>query len=124
MAPTPHFFIYDSRCGLCVAFKDWLMDNAKPGMFESISFDDPRIQGLLPGKSENQIRESAHVVSPDGRVLSGHAAILVALSASWWGRFLRPVLSLSFLDPLVRFTYTSISRNRYRLSCRLRDRAT
>lgn len=99
------------------------MDNATPGTFECIPFDDPRIRQLLPDKSETQIRESAHVVTPEGRVLSGHAAILVTISVRWWGRILRPILSLPFLDPLLRFTYTWISRNRHRLSCRTRDRA-
>ena len=116
-----HYFIYDSRCGLCTAFRDWLMEHARPGTFESISFDDPRIPQILPGKSETEIRESAHVVTPDGRVLSGHSAILVTLSVRWWGRLVRPILSLPFLDPFLRFIYTQISKNRYRLSCRLRD---
>lgn len=116
-----HYFIYDGRCGLCVGFRDWLMDNARPGTFEAIAFDDPRIPNLLRGKSETEIRESAHVVTPDGRVLSGHSAILVTLSVRWWGRLIRPILSLPFLDPFLRFIYTWISKNRYRLSCRLRD---
>ncbi len=116
-----HYFIYDERCGLCVAFKEWLMDNAQAETFEAISFDDPRIPQILRGKAETEIRESAHVVTPNGRVLSGHSAILVTLSVRWWGRLIRPVLSLPFLDPFLRFIYTWISKNRYRLSCRLRD---
>lgn len=118
---APHIFIYDGRCGLCVAFRDWLMENAKPGTFEPVAFDDPRVPQFLPEKSAGEIRETAHVITPAGRVLSGHAAILVALSVRWWGRLIRPILARPFLDPLLRFIYTWISQHRYRLSCRLRD---
>ena len=118
-----HLFIYDAQCGLCAGFRDWLMEKAKPGTFESIPYDDPRISRILSEKTCREIRESAHVVTPDGRVLSGHSAILIALTVRWWGRLIRPILSAGFLDPLMRFIYTSISKNRYRLSCRLRDRA-
>ena len=106
-----------------MAFKDWLMEKSAPGLFEPVSFDDIRLPRILSGKKEGEIRESAHVVTPAGRILSGHAAIVLALSVSWWGRILRPILSMPFLDPFLRFTYTWISKNRYRLSCRMRDKS-
>ena len=123
MNPSPYFFIYDGRCGLCVAFKDWLMEKASPGLFESVAFDDGRMSGILAGKPAGEIRESAHVVTPAGQILSGHAAIVLALSVSWWGRILGPILSMPFLDQILRFTYTWISKNRYRLSCQMRARS-
>ena len=123
MKESSYFFIYDARCGLCVAFKDWLMERATPGLFEPVSFDDSRIPGILAGKPEREIRESAHVVTPAGQIHSGHFAILAALSVSWWGRILGAILSMSFLDPFLRFTYTCISKHRYRLSCRMLDRS-
>lgn len=115
---TPYYFIYDGRCGLCVAFRDWLVESTNPGVIETAPFDDPRIAELLPGKSQEQIRESAHVVTPAGDVLSGHAAIRIAVAQTAWGRWLSPILGARFLDPLMRFIYTWISKNRYRLSCK------
>lgn len=120
-AAPPHYFIYDSRCGLCVGFRDWLMERARPGEFEPVAFGDPKIAALLPGRRAEEIRESAHVITPAGRVLSGHAAIRIAVRVSWWGRLIHPLLSLRFLDPLQRVTYTWIAKNRHRLSCRMRD---
>lgn len=121
-SPNTHFFIYDSHCGLCTAFRDWLMENATPGTFDAIPFGDPRIRRLMPENSEDEIRESAHVVTPAGRILSGHSAILIALSAGRWSRLIRPLLQMSFLDPLMRFTYTWISKHRYDFLCKMRDR--
>ncbi len=115
---SPHYFIYDGRCGLCVAFRDWLVESTKLGTFETVSFDDPRIENLLPGKTQEQIRESAHVVTPDGRVLSGHSAIRIALAATGPGQWIAPILGMNFLDPVFRFIYTWVSKHRYRLSCR------
>lgn len=119
----PSYFIFDSRCGLCVAFRDWLVETAQPGTLETVAFDDPRLNQILPGKIGDQLRESAHVLTPDGRLLSGHAAIRVVLTVRWWGRLIAPVLALPFLDPVLRFIYTWVSKNRYRLACSLRDRA-
>lgn len=121
---NPHFFIYDGRCGLCKAFRDWLMENCKPGTFEAIAFDDPRIVRILPDKTRAEIVESAHVVMPDGRVKSGSAAILVALSVRWWGRGLAAILSFRVFDPFLRSIYTWISQNRYRLSCKIPEEKT
>lgn len=119
MTTRPNYFLYDGRCGLCRAFKDWLMDHARPGTFEAVDFDDPRVREILPQKSETELRETAHVVTPDGRVRSGHAAILVALSVSWWGRLLAAVLGWPVFDPILRWGYHKIAQYRYRLSCKI-----
>ncbi|OGH61947.1 MAG: hypothetical protein A3G34_14420 [Candidatus Lindowbacteria bacterium RIFCSPLOWO2_12_FULL_62_27] len=118
MGENPHRFIYDGHCGLCVAFKNWLMEYAPPAAFEALSFDDPRVHEILTGKSEAEICETAHVVTPEGRILSGHAAIRIALSVRWRSRMISNILALPFLDPVLRFIYTRISLHRYRLSCK------
>ncbi len=117
-----HIFIYDGQCGLCVAFRDWLMERARPGTFETIPFGDSRLSDLLPGKSAEQIEESAHVITPTGRLESGHAAIRVVITQIPYLRWLSPILSLPFLDPLFRFIYSQVSARRYRDMCRWRAR--
>ncbi|MBI4180063.1 DUF393 domain-containing protein [bacterium] len=117
MTARPHVFVYDGGCGLCRAFKDWLMETAAPGTFESLTFDDPRVPELLAGKSFGEIRESAHVITADGRVRSGHSAILLAISVRWWGRALAAVFGLPLFDPVMKWGYNWIAQNRYRLSC-------
>lgn len=114
----PNLFIYDSGCGFCSGFKDWLMGRAPAGMFDAVDLDDPRALAALGGMDDATRRATSHVVTPQGDVLSGHHSIQILISVTWWGRLLTPIITIPVLDPVLRLIYSTLSTYRHRLAGR------
>lgn len=77
--------LYDENCSPCVGFQEEIKRRDRHGRIEPVGFEDPRIAALVPGMTREQLRNSFHLVLPDGRVLSGHRALpnLLELLPGW-----------------------------------------
>lgn len=81
----PYFLLYDGECRLCVGFANEVRRRDRRGRMELVPFEDPRIPSIVPGMSGETLRNSFHLVSPDGRVVSGANAMpdLLSLLPGW-----------------------------------------
>ncbi|MFQ5837782.1 MAG: thiol-disulfide oxidoreductase DCC family protein [Thermoplasmata archaeon] len=99
-ASTFPTLLYDGGCGVCAAFAR-VVAALEPHRLRTMPFQEEAGRRLLRGWTEEQIERSAHLVLPDGEILSGAAAFAQTLD-------LLPVLGplhrrLSGLTPLRRF---------------------
>jgi predicted DCC family thiol-disulfide oxidoreductase YuxK len=79
MDPDPATLLYDQDCGLCVASAAWLGRRVAPRQLRLIALSEaasePRLGEIVAGRN---LSASLHVVTPDGRVLTGARAVLAA----------------------------------------------
>lgn len=71
----PYHLLYDNHCSLCVRFKEAIRQYDRKGLIEPVGFDDPRITQIVPNMTRQELENSFHLVSPDGKLLSGHHAL-------------------------------------------------
>lgn len=111
-APGRNLLLYDGRCRLCQAASERLVARAAPGTIARKSFRDPGVLEAFPGIPPAACERAIHLITPDGRVLSGAEAVAAALRT-------RPLLALPALlyhVPGVRLAcdlvYDRVARNR------------
>ena len=80
-----YFLLYDESCSFCVRFQAEVKHRDRRNRIVPVGFEDPRIPTLVPGMTQEQLRNSFHLVLPDGRVLNGHRAMpnLLELLPGW-----------------------------------------
>lgn len=67
--------LYDERCGLCRWSAERLRRWDRAGRLRFVALGTSEADELLPGLTAAQRRASWHLVDPEGRVVSGGAAI-------------------------------------------------
>ena len=79
MEPQPATLLYDGDCGLCVATAAWLGRRVPARRLRLVAQSEvagePAIRELVAGRN---LSATLHVVTPDGRVLTGARAVLAA----------------------------------------------
>ena len=82
------YLLYDSHCSLCAYLAAWVHVHDRYRVrFAIFPMHDPQARSLIPQLSDEEYRSSFHVVSADGRVASGEAAIPLVLQRlpGLWG---------------------------------------
>ena len=69
-----HLLLYDRDCGFCRWSVGWVLRLDRRRALQPLALQDPRAPGLLPELDEEERMRSAHVVTPDGRRLTGGEA--------------------------------------------------
>ncbi len=106
--------LFDGHCRFCTQSAKKLA-RWFPGSVKATSFQDDGVLDRFPGVSYDACMKRMHVVTPDGRVYAGAAAV---------SRILRqiPVLGLAFwlyylpgLRQLAELAYELVAKYRYKL---------
>ncbi|MBA2763784.1 MAG: DUF393 domain-containing protein [Thermoleophilaceae bacterium] len=106
--------VYDADCGFCRWSVATLLDRDELGALEPMTIGEADSRGLLDSIDPADRARSAHVVMPDGQVLSGGSAV-PALAARLPGAV--PIRALARVAPrLVDVAYRTIAANRMRIS--------
>ncbi|MBI2528270.1 MAG: DUF393 domain-containing protein [Candidatus Rokubacteria bacterium] len=113
---TAAVVIYDGACGLCRHSVDWLERRAVRGRFEFLPCQSPARRARFPRMEERACLEAMQLVLPDGRVLSGAAAIPEILCRLRGWRWFAPVFRLPGVGLLAPPLYRWVARHRHRLS--------
>ncbi|OGK76580.1 MAG: hypothetical protein A2X52_19475 [Candidatus Rokubacteria bacterium GWC2_70_16] len=108
--------IYDGACGLCQRSVAWLRARAGRGQLEFLPCQAPERQARFPWIEERACLEAMQIVLPDGRVLSGAAAIPEILRRLRGWRRLAPVFRIPGVGVLAPSLYRWVARHRHRLS--------
>src|SRR5262245_19687426 len=109
-------FLFDPDCGICVAAAAWLQARVPADRLRLVPLTaaaaDPRVRHLVAGR---QLADTLHVVTPDGRVVTGARAVLAAgrLVPGWRvvARLWDNPIGAAVLEPV----YREIARKRRRL---------
>lgn len=72
--PGTSFLIYDGECPACQGAVDWIRARSEPEAFEFLSCHDDSLPARFPTLDRSTCLKAAHLVLPDGRVLSGEKA--------------------------------------------------
>jgi predicted DCC family thiol-disulfide oxidoreductase YuxK/mRNA-degrading endonuclease RelE of RelBE toxin-antitoxin system len=70
-----HVVLYDAGCGLCRWSIAKILGWDRGGALHQVALQDPEAEWLLPGMDSQQRMASWHLVTPEGRVYSGGAAV-------------------------------------------------
>lgn len=120
MADHAATLLYDEDCGLCVASAAWLGRRVAPRELRLLPLaagpSDPVVATAVTGRD---LAVALHVVTADGRVLAGAAAVLAAgrLVPRW--RFLARVLGHRLGRTLLEPVYRWVAANRRAIGRRL-----
>ncbi len=121
--PVCATLIYDNDCGFCFAAADWLVAHARTRV--DLLGCSELSGGLLGELTADEIRRSAHFVSPEGAELHGGASITAALRLTPFAP-LAVIADMPGLSLLRDLGYWLVERNRHRLgrligapSCRI-----
>lgn len=67
--------IYDSRCSICVKFKNLAKKWDSGGRILEADLDSPLIQEFAPGFRPRDLPKNFHLILPGGRVCTGEMAL-------------------------------------------------
>lgn len=118
----PAVLIYDGACEFCQTGKSWIEHRAVPGTFEFLPCQSEERKQRFPEMREETCLEAMQLVLPNGRILAGDRAvpeILRRLRGWWWAALLFRLPGVHLLAGLV---YRWIARNRYTISCVIRQK--
>lgn len=117
MQPHPQVasVIFDARCRFCIAGSRRLAMLARRGAIELVPSDAPDRGRRFPQVSDQQVDEALQLVTSDGRVRSGAAAIAFALSTRPVWRLVTWLYEVPGLRWLTERAYAFVARRRYRI---------
>ncbi len=102
--------LYDRDCGFCRWSLARLLDLDRRLRLRPVALQDPEAEELLRGMEDERRLASAHLVTADGEVYSGAAAIAPLLGLLQAGAPLSPPPRL--LTGLLGLAYGLVARNR------------
>lgn len=114
-APPRLAVIYDGTCRFCIASSKRLEQLARPGALERVPSDDPALAQRFPGITREAADRAMQVITPDGRVYSGAAAVVAALNTRPAWRAVTWLYFVPGLKQLADALYRLVARYRYRL---------
>ncbi len=89
---NPYYLIYDWNCTLCVNLMKFIKQLDRKNDIVFVPFDDPLVEELTSGMSQEKLEGSFHFVLPDGRLFSGDEAIPYVIGALPGGKIPRWIL--------------------------------
>lgn len=117
MEDSQHWLLWDGDCGLCAAAAAWVGRRDGAGRFAVMEWQRVPSPPMTPALAE-ACRQAVHVLTREGTVLRGEAAIFFILGELGWKRMSR----LGARVPLVWLTagaYRLVARHRARISALL-----
>lgn len=108
--------IYDDRCPLCRAARDWIAARAMEGEFEYVPCQSGEREERFPNIVEAQCLQAMQLVTPQGEVYSGDAALPRVLERLKGWRWLAKILRLPGIAALSPAAYRFVARHRHAFS--------
>ncbi len=110
--------LYDGHCVFCRRSVQRLQRWTPPGRFAWVSFREEGVLEGLPQVSAPECEKALQLVTVEGEVLAGMAAVVEVLKVRWWGSILRWIYLLPGIGIILDAVYTFIARNRFRIAGR------
>lgn len=107
-------FIYDGDCTFCTQSAARLVHLVGPDRLEIEAYQTcERLHSY--GLSEEDVREAAWLIRPDGQLYRGAAAVNAAMALRGWGRPLWWIYRIPGIGWIEERVYAWVARNRSRL---------
>lgn len=106
--------LYDADCGFCRWSLAKLLARDAERRLRPLSLQDPEADRLLGPMEHGRKMHSWHLVTPDGTLRSGGAALIAVLRLLPGGSFV--AAPLAAFAPLTNLAYRLVAENRFRLS--------
>lgn len=109
--------IYDARCSLCRGCMNWIKSHAiRRDTFEFVPCQSEEREIRFPGIREGACLETLHLVTSDGRVLTGDKSLPEILSRLRHFRWLAVFFRVPVISYLSYVVYRWLADNRYVVS--------
>lgn len=116
---APLVVLYDGECRFCTAGAARLARLARPGALQMVSSKDPDQLARFPQVTQAAANRALQLVTPNGRVYSGAAAIAAALNTRPAWRLVTWLYRVPGIRQLTDALYALVAANRYRIAGRL-----
>ena len=114
LAPGRHVLVYDGDCGLCTGAA-WLVARRTTAQLDLVPFAELPRDGLLEALDGDEVRASAHYVTPEGLEYHGGEAV-TRVSRLLPGLALLRVLDWPLLRGFREIGYRLVATQRARVS--------
>ncbi len=113
--------IYDGECSLCAAAAAWAKGRARSGALEVMPCRSQERKARFPHMAEEVCLKAMQLISPEGRVYSGHESFphLLGLMPCW--RYVAWTLRLPGMALLSSRLYAWVAGHRHALSIIIRE---
>ena len=109
--------IYDAECSLCCGYMNWIKSHAmSTGTFEFIACQSEERKNRFPNIREDAYMDVLHLITPDGRVLTGDKSLPEILGNLRYFRWLAIFFRIPVISLLSYFVHRRIANNRYIIS--------
>ncbi|WP_096896059.1 thiol-disulfide oxidoreductase DCC family protein [Candidatus Scalindua japonica] len=109
--------IYDAECSLCCGCMSWIKSHAmEADVFEFIACQSEERKSRFPKIREELCREAIHMVTPDGRILTGDKSLPEILRNLRYFRWLAILFKMPVISFLSFLVYRWVANNRYIIS--------
>ncbi len=112
----PLSLLYDGTCRFCIAGSERLAGLAAPGVVRRVSSKDEAEMAWFPASVREGIGGALQLVSADGEIASGAAAVNRVLATRRVWRLVTWVYWVPGIRQLCDWMYGVVARNRYRIS--------
>jgi predicted DCC family thiol-disulfide oxidoreductase YuxK len=116
-AATRHALICNGHCTLCLHAVALLRAWDTAGVLEPVPFQDPALPARFPALTREACVRAVQLVSPDGRVWEGAAAIERALALLPFAVSLAWLFRLPLVSGFADLVYRAAARHRMRFQC-------
>ncbi len=111
----PLTLLYDGECRFCIAGSARLMRLAAPEVLRRVSNKDQQEMAKFPASVCEGISSALQLVSADGEIATGAAAVNRVLATRPVWRLITWVYWVPGIKQLTDWMYTLVARNRYRI---------
>ncbi len=108
--------IYDGECPFCRRAAAWVLRRARPGAIEALPCQDRERERRFPGITFEKCMAAMHLVTHDGQVFAGEAALPPLMERLRGWRWLAAVLRWPGIRHASPAVYRWFARHRYALA--------
>lgn len=111
------YLIYDGDCAFCLRWVSWFQARDRDRRLVFIPFQEPAELARLPAIPRSALERAMHLVSLQGDIYAGAAALPPILGLLPWGWTLSWLFKIPGVPWLADRMYRLVARNRHRLGC-------
>lgn len=109
--------LFDGDCSFCHACVAWIRARDRHGRVRCVPFQEAGSSGGLPDIPRERLEAAMHVVTAEGGIHAGAAAIPSVLKVLPRWRALAPLFAVPGFPWIADRMYRVVARNRHRLGC-------
>ena len=111
-----YHIIYDSDCSVCRGAMEWIKKRDINDLFEFVPMNTPHLEEKFPMVNREDCEKAVHLITPEGMVYTGEAAIREVLRHIKGYSVLSRILDMPLLNKFSGLFYSWFSKRRYKIA--------